>query len=271
LLRGEATLFELRAAACRPLVDLLPVFAGDIVLTTARLSRRFDVLLADPPWYPEVTHRFLLAASRILVDGGQLLLCIPGLGTRPGLLHERDRLSRWAAECSLVPEALEVGVVEYESPPFELAALSAAGLECYDPRWRRGDLLVFRRLPGDSAGLLQVETQPPLPLNDWHEATIGRSSVRIDLRHAGVSDDFVAHSIVAGDVLDTVSARDERRSRANVWTSSNRIFEVSHPQRLLDCLRSFSELGNLGSRQVVEFAQHLVLRETEFLQGLGLE
>ena len=32
--------------------------------------------------------------------------------------------------------------------------------------------------------------------------------------------------IVAGDVLPTVSRRDSRRSKANVWTSANRVFSA---------------------------------------------
>jgi hypothetical protein len=271
LLRGESTLFEAREEACRPLVDLLRVLPGDVGITTATLERRFGVILADPPWYPEVTQHFLLAASRMLVDGGVLLLCVPGLGTRPGLMRERHQLSDWAFGNGLLLEALEVGAIEYESPPFELAALAAAGLDGFNPFWRRGDLLSYRRLPGEAAAAPHEAMEMSLPLNDWREVALGSSRIRIDIGRDGEAGDFVARSIVDGDVLDTVSSRDIRRSRANLWTTSNRIFEVSHPRRLFNCLAEMNQSEEELLDEVFTFAIRLAKAETVFLKSLGLE
>ena len=42
-----------------------------------------------------------------------------------------------------------------------------------------------------------------------------------------LSDDPSLVGIVAGDVLPSVSRRDERRSLAEVWTSGNRVFRCA--------------------------------------------
>ena len=68
----------------------------------------------------------------------------------------------------------------------------------------------------------------------WTEVAIGRMRLFIGTGGNGASGDADLVSIVAGDVLPSVSRRDPRRSPANVWTSGNRVFRTNNPQLLLE-------------------------------------
>jgi hypothetical protein len=87
--------------------------------------------------------------------------------------------------------------------------------------WRRGDLAIF---------LNSYQNNIPRPVvsspddSKWAEESL--FSVRIRIRNdlsVGFSDPTL-RSIVPGDILPSVSSRDERRTLVDVWTSGNRVF-----------------------------------------------
>lgn len=268
--RLRARLFEKRREACTVIArhSSITVSEGDVAQTWHAFANKFDCVVADPPWYPVATELFVRAAAGLLRDGGSLLLCAPGLATRPGLLGERQTVLRVAAESNLVLDELLSRSIEYESPPFELSALSAGGLPGFDARWRLSDLLVFRRLPGPRAG---DSTTPGVQLaieDGWPEVSIGRARIRVNTNdtrapHTGQT----LETILAGNVLDSVSTRDPRRNLANIWTTTNRIYATGNPAQMLRALRLQAKGQPSMNDEFSSAAQQIVEEE---LYGLGL-
>ena len=271
--RGTPTLFERRSEACAALRALpsLEVVHGSLQDTCRGHAARFTAAVADPPWYPHLSEVFLRGAAHVLQFGGVLLFNVPGLATRPNIPAERTHLIQTALATGLVLESIAPGAIEYESPPFEIAALAAAGLPGFDTRWRRGDLLRFRRVPVDAAvGTSAADVQAE-PVSEWREVTVGRARIRVDV---ALEPDGARplESIVTGDVLESVSSRDPRRVGVNVWTTTNRVFRTGEPRALLAALEAATGSGEpTGAPDYVSVAVELIEQETRILQLMGIE
>jgi hypothetical protein len=238
------------------------------VLSDKIPKRISDVVVADPPWYPEAIAGFIWVGSSLLRHGGQLWLSAPPVGTRPGIKIERKRLLEFARKAGLTLSAENNGGLTYSTPPFERAALRAAGLARYVPRdWRRGDLLVFQR----TSGILTP--RPIVRERRWSERVIKGVRIRIDDAGEAKSRDPRLISLLECDVLPSVSRRDERRCLVRVWTSGNRIFGCEAPVRLLeiiDTIISGRSSKTREGREVAEGLQMLVERErSEYMSSYG--
>jgi hypothetical protein len=191
-----------------------------------------DVVLADPPWYPEATAHFLWAAARLSRLGSRLLLSVAPVGTRPGIREERAAFFAFAEQLGYTLRETRPASLGYAMPPFERNALRAAGLSEFVPfDWRRGDLLVFEhtRL---GEGTRPLRAAAPAV---WAERVLG--GVRLRVRpDQDAGDDPRLQSLVEGDILPSVSRRDLRRSQARLWTSGNRVFGCAAPSLLLRVL-----------------------------------
>ena len=90
-------LLESSAATTAVLAEISP---GDVIccdLTRDELpSLDADVVVADPPWYPEHSRAFLWAAAQLTRTGATVLLAQPAAATRPGVLAERAELLAFA-------------------------------------------------------------------------------------------------------------------------------------------------------------------------------
>ena len=177
------------------------------------------LVVLDPPWYEEHMHAFLWAASQLCILGGHLLVSMPQTGTRPGIEQEGVRIMDWAQQLGLSLIQVEPGALPYITPPFERNALQAEGLYAIPEEWRRGDLAVFLHAH-------QANVSRPMPTHEdeWAEEVLLGMRMRIRPQHEEGFQDPSLISSVRGDVLPSVSRRDQRRRFADVWTSGNRIF-----------------------------------------------
>ena len=174
------------------------------------------VVVADPPWYKPEQAGFLRAAARALAPGGTLLMAASPTGSRPTGQADRDELLRDAAACGLRLEEIAPSELPYSSPPFERAALAAAGAPGTPTGWRSADLLVLRR---DRSG--EPPAAPALPARPpWREAAAGRVRVKALERPCAAAMPSIGPG-VAGAVSTTVSRRSADRNAANVWTTGN--------------------------------------------------
>jgi hypothetical protein len=121
---------EARILRCDVRTDLLPDLNAALVIV-------------DPPWYEEYMHSFLWAACQLCAIGGHLLVSLPPLGTRPGIVRERAHTLDWTQQLGLTLLRVEPATLPYVTPPFERNALKAEGLYTIADEWRRGDLAVF--------------------------------------------------------------------------------------------------------------------------------
>lgn len=199
-------------------------------------SETADAVILDPPWYLDFVRPMLAAAANACRPGGVVLISLPPDGARPSA--EADRRAAIALGRRLGLAAVEHTplAICYETPFFERNALAAAGI--YPPaQWRRGDLVVFKKI---------WPSTRPAPISSasrtgWTEVGVGR--MRLFIRGTGEvrTDEPDLVSLVDGDILPTVSRRDPRRRRANVWTSGNRIFRTDNPQLLFEAAISCDE------------------------------
>jgi hypothetical protein len=177
-------------------------------------------VVLDPPWYAEQIHSFLWAAYQLCKIGGHILVSLPPVGTRPGMKREWAETLSWAKRLGLHLVQLDELVLSYFTPLFEFNGLRAQGIPNLPKDWRRGNLAIFSR---------SHHSEVPRPIapqqnEDWQEVLL--LGVRIRVRNV-VASEFENPSLISvvpGDVLTSVSRRDQRRSLADVWTSGNRIF-----------------------------------------------
>ena len=185
-----------------------------------------QAVLADPPWYEDETLAFLRTAARICADQGKVLLSSAPDGVRPGIREERERIIAGAAESGLRFLGTEHRVLSYATPFFEHNALRAAGFAHVAPNWRRGNLLIFERT-GDA---LPSPMNPITHSAEWAQADIRGATIWVRSADQQGFIDPRLIQLVPGDILPTVSRRDDRREAADVWTAGNRIYrcEGSH-------------------------------------------
>jgi hypothetical protein len=197
-----------RVMLCNVLRDPLPEIEASLVIV-------------DPPWYEDHLAGFAWAAAKLCQTGRYVLASIPPIGTRPAIERDRERFFEWMKRLALRKLRLELGILPYTSPPFEINALKAEGFHGILQEWRRGDLGTF------------VKDEDPCPLrppiqtgfeDPWVEEIIDGVRVRVRYDNCPNFKDPRLVTIVAGDILPSSSRRDNRRSRADVWTSGNRVY-----------------------------------------------
>jgi len=216
-----------------------------------------NVCVCDPPWYPDAIAGFTGAGARMLAEGGLLLLSFPAELTRPAVDVERGAYLQGLGEDGLASVGHEALACRYETPPFEYAAMAAAGLSCPPPDWRRGDLLSLRR-----AGPLP-EPRPNAEESQWAGFLVDQIPLRVRVSSPAVGSELLG-SLVPGDVLPSVSRRVPVRDQVALWSSRNRIFSSSDPERLAATLAKLAageELPTGVEAQVGDQLIDLVRRE----------
>jgi hypothetical protein len=216
---------------------------ADLLQSQPRLSRSASVAVVDPPWYGPETRAFLLAARANSTPGARILLSVPSAGTRPGVSREWSDLLAWCEGIGLrLIEHLPL-LLRYLSPPFEANALRAASVPSCPADWRRGDLAVFEcfdALPNS------WPTVQPISHESWCDVEIGRVRLKVKLSQNSECTSPILEEIVPGDVLPSVSRRDERLHDVALWTSGNRVFGSGAPdvlRRILEGLATGRCLG----------------------------
>ena len=200
-----------------------------------------SAVFVDPPWYPDYIKPMFQNAAEACRSGAVVLVGLPPLGIRPGVAGERDAFDVFAKRQGFDRVGLEESVVGYETPFFEGNALAAAGVHV-PVVWRRGDLALYRRRRGSEGS-----RAPGPPRECWVEVEIEgmRIRIRTDVEMPGSRQGL--QSLVHGDVLPSVSRRDRRRTRANVWTSGNRIYRSGNPMAVLEAAYACRD-GGVGGR-----------------------
>ena len=221
-----------------------------------------QAVLADPPWYEEETLAFLRTSARICADQGQVLLSAAPDGVRPGIREERKRIIAGAAESGLRFLRIERLALSYATPFFEHNALRAAGFAHVAPNWRRGDLLIFERT-GDS---LPGPMNPIAHSAEWVQVDISGATIWVRSKDQPGFIDPRLVPLVPGDILPTVSRRDERREAADVWTAGNRIYRCDGPHILSIILHAISV-----SKAPLEAVQRSLQHSLDHLEAAKVE
>jgi hypothetical protein len=232
----------------RPIIKTsnFSILAEDLFLTEPKNIKPATAVYIDPPWYTTQFMQFIWFASECLRIGGTLSISMPQLHTRPTLPQERRSWFKYCNELGLELLQLENKKMEYVMPFFEFNALRAAGIKNISPLWRKGDYVKFQKFENTTL----ERPNGDLVSSKWQEIEIDTVRFKVNLEDTQTEKFDIKH-IVLGDILPTVSSRDERRTLANLWTSGNRIYHVSNPRMFLNYAHSYSNLNKIPSKQSI--------------------
>jgi hypothetical protein len=192
-------------------------------------------VILDPPWYLDFLRPMLTATAAACQMSGFILISLPAEGTRPSAGDDRMKVFRLAKRLGLELTALYPLALSYETPFFEANALAATGIH-FSSAWRRGDLAIFRKVRSHG----RVVTTDSVRKARWSEIEIGRLRLFVRRDRAAAKGTRGLIPVVDGDILPTVSRRDPRRRRAEIWTSGNRLFASDHPELVVEAALALS-------------------------------
>jgi hypothetical protein len=201
------------------------------------------LIIIDPPWYPEYQRAFLNNASKICQYNGMILLVTPKAGTRPTIRREWQSLLVWANKIGLKNEGLLNINVAYDTPYFEKNALKKSGILNFPLDWRSADLTIFKKQSEQCVHFSKKRYR-----SDWYNESYMGIRIRRRPERKGFRDPSLK-TIIPGNILPSVSRRDERRKTADVWTYGNRIFKCEGTTFLHNILCSLND-GYSPTKQI---------------------
>lgn len=261
LIERPLTFFGEDNAVTRRLTALNQAMGAPLDIRLCNMAgppRQVKAIIVDPPWYLDFVRPMLGTTALLCQMHGFVLATLPSEGTRASAAEQRATTLRYAQRLGLELVATYESTIEYETPFFEANALRANGLHISYP-WRRGDLLVFKKTRDVRTDLTVSRVRE----DRWLEVEIGRMRLLIK-RHGGRVRGFeYLRSLVDGDIFPSVSRRDPRRRKAQVWTSGNRLFASDNPELLINAALSLSAdqstagiqrplCGSIDEREAVE-------------------
>jgi hypothetical protein len=191
--------------------------------------------ILDPPWYLPAYEFMLARCATFCAQHSMLFLSVPSEATRPSARMDGRQIVRLAVRAGFEVDERRGGALRYQTPIFEAAALEAAGI-AGPPAWRRSDLVVLRRMNGPSAVPSATESRKAF------ELTLRGARIRVQLQGSGGRS---LTAIADGEVFPSVSARAAGRSRATLWTTTNRAFEIDPAHGVVSLARVAQHHGLL--------------------------
>lgn len=208
-------------------------------------SERADAVILDPPWYMDFIRPMLAAAAGACRMRGFVFLSVPPANTRPTADEDRLSIIRFAERLGLDLVDHQPLAIRYDTPFFEANALAIAGI--FPPsRWRRGDLLVMRKVSEGTRSAPRASNRG----RPWVEVPVGRMRLFVSAAAAATSGAGGSKGILPlldGDVLPTVSRRHPRRRDAQIWTSGNRIYRTDNARLVVEAALVFTRENDEGS------------------------
>lgn len=226
------------------------IVEADIFTINPELVLQHYCVMMDPPWYTPHFYQFMWLAAKSVSIGGLVAISLPPINTRPDIMEERLKWFSYCKDLGLCIESIEPQQLQYAMPFFEFNAFRTAGIKNILPFWRKGDLAIFRKITDVS---IERPNYTPMKSN-WIEKEYNSSRIRIKVDDQGNKseendNDAAINSLVKGDILPTVSSRDSRRKKANIWTSGNRIFQTDNPVFVLETLDKIIKGNTLTADQ----------------------
>lgn len=213
-----------------PLPSPFRLINSDLMSDSFWVSESYaDLVLCDPPWYPEYYTAFLIQAAQATQIGAKVVISLLPIITRPNATADRWKIIKDAHELGFHIEQIEPLAITYETPTFELTSLQAAGIK-FQNNWRPGDILVLRKVHHPNGNTIRKFTARAKRLvekrEEWRGILIGEYKVKIrgPFQDYDIAPELI--SIEKNDVLPTVSRRYEGRKRVDLWLWDNRVFAV---------------------------------------------
>lgn len=210
-------------------------FNGERLVLAQGPGRTAAAALLDAPWYADPMVELIEICAHGCRNRAPVNLTFPRLGTRPEIVADRAAYLAAAASAGLLPTGAS-DLVCYRTPLFELAALERQGIARL-PSWRSGEMLEF-------VATAEVASRPWLRPRVTELTVFGTRLRLISGTKSGASG---LELIDEHEVFRSVSSRASGRSRATLWTTTNRAFAVDPS---LAC-HALSEMANQHSGNVL--------------------
>lgn len=232
----------------------------DLPVEVSIESIKADIIIMDPPWYPEYYERFFDICNQVSRIGSIVLGVYPPERTRSTISDEKRNLSGYIKRLGFDDLKFESHCIEYSTPPFEKNVLKANNIYNYPANWRFGDLMFTTRIANT---LEHVVEQCLFAQNcGWSEKKIG--IVRIKFKQNIVDSNALFNislsHLYPADIYPSVSRRYTGHKSINVWTSGNRVFNCSNVPLLIRILEGLDDFHIINSLQneygVSIFPQH---------------
>ena len=265
-IKRPITLVESNQPVVRKLENLIRGTDGynivqqNIFTMSSKNIKDYFLVIMDPPWYSPHFYHFMWLAAKCVKVGGIVGISLPPINTRPNIEKERLQWFTFCEKNGLCLENLIAQKLEYAMPFFEFNAFRAAGVTDILPFWRKGDLAFFRKTR-------KASTKKPVfkvPRARWKEIEIKNVRIRVKNENSTAEKTTLKIShLIKGDILPTISTRDPRRKRANIWTSGNRIFSVSDTKLFIKLLEHYSnnKIKLISQKIVAEFIETVTYLE----------
>ena len=203
-------------------------------------KQQVDVVVTDPPWYPEHYAAFLAQATTVTRIGGRILVSLFPSTTRPEAVRERWNIFETAEKLGLHIHSLHCGALRYHTPLFEQASLDTTHIEV-PKNWRSGDLAIFEKVahpqPHIIQGIVAAATEKYKEQQEiWDEVFLGRYKVKLRGPFADTQEKPDLLSIEPYDTLPTVSRRYKGRECIDLWLWNNQVFAARGKAALLAAL-----------------------------------
>jgi len=210
-------------------------FNGERLVLEQGPGRTAAAALLDAPWYVDPMVQLIEVCAHGCRDRALVTLTFPKLGTRPEIFADRAAFLAAAASAGLLPTGSS-DLVYYRTPLFELTALERQGIARL-PSWRRGETVEF-------VATAEVASRRWVRPRVSELTAAGTRLRLLSWTNSGASGLEPIHDY---EVFPSVSSRAPGRSRATLWTTTNRAFAVDPS---LAC-RALSEMANQHNGNVL--------------------
>lgn len=200
-----------------------------------------DIVVMDPPWYPEYYEKFFEIAD--VISGNQCIVIgvAPPILTRQTINQERADINAYIEALGFHNLQYTENCIEYYTPPFERNVLKSYGINNYSNCWRKGDFFFTERI--EKKKIEQTNTMLLSSGGGWTEKDIGLVRFKIRNTEKRGDEDFEIKliSLYKTDIYPSVSRRFKGSNNINIWTSGNRVFHCTNVPVLFMILDYFYE------------------------------
>ncbi len=217
-------------------------------------SIKADIVIMDPPWYPEYYERFFEICSKVSQVGSKVIGVYPPERTRSTVIEEKKKLSEYIRILGFDEIEYEPNSIEYSTPPFEKNVFVANNIYNYPANWRFGDLMLTTRIKDSSEFMMEYLMDQCLFVTNsgWSEKRCGIVRIKFKQNMECHSDDLFSISIshlYKDDIYPSVSRRYNGHKSINVWTSGNRVFNCSNVPLLIRIIEGLDDSDIISSLQ----------------------
>lgn len=187
-------------------------------------SIQADLIVMDPPWYPEYYKKFFEIADIVGASQCTVIGVSPPILTRDTITQERAMIDLFVRKLGFNNLEYVPACIEYYTPPFEKNVFWINGINNYPACWRKGDFFLTKR--GGVKNCHHSEVTCLATGGSWTEKRIGivRIKIRQDIQDEDIGFGIRLNHIYKSDIYPSVSRRFKGYDKINVWTSGNRVF-----------------------------------------------